>query len=59
MEKYTIIVPEDESGYAMVKRVKDGKKARAKFAWLKSIGDGDYVPRSRTKDLRLQNLNWE
>jgi hypothetical protein len=59
MEKYTITIAEDESGYVTVKRVRDSKKARAKFSWLKPIGGGEYVPSSRTKDIRLSNLNWE
>lgn len=59
MEKYTVLVEQDESGYVTVKRVRDGKTARCKASWLRGVGNGDYVPRSRTKALRLDGLDWE
>ena len=59
MEKYVILIEEDAAGFATVKRVRDGKTARVKFAWLKAVGGVDYVPRSRTKAIRLAMLDWE
>lgn len=59
MEKYAILIEEDEAGFVTAKRVRDGKKARVKFAWLKPLGGGDYVPKSRTKALRLAAVEWE
>lgn len=59
MDKYTILIEADETGFATVKRISDGKSARVKVAWMKPIGGGDCVPRSRTKAIRLQMLDWE
>jgi len=59
MDKYTILIEADETGFATVKRVRDGKSARVKVAWMKPIGGGDYVPKSRTKAIRLGMLGWE
>ena len=59
MEKYTVALETDESGLATVKRVRDGKTARCKMSWLRAIGNGDYVPKSRTKALRVDGLDWE
>ena len=59
MEKYTVVVEQDEAGYMTVKRVRDGKTARVKASWMRTIGGGDYVPRSRTKAIRLDGADWE
>ena len=59
MEKYTVVVEQDEAGYSTVKRVRDGKIARVKASWLRTIGNGDYVPVSRTKSIRLDGADWE
>ena len=59
MEKYTVLIERDEEGYVTAKRVSDGKTARCKASWLKPIGNGDYVPKNRTTDLRLYGLEWE
>ena len=59
MEKYTVVVEQDEAGYMTVKRVRDGKTARVKAAWLRTLGYGDYMPVSRTKVIRLDGSDWE
>ena len=58
MDKYDQIETADERGYALFRRVSDGKTARAPVRWFKKDGDG-MVPRSRTKAIRLQMLDWE
>ena len=60
MEKYTILIDADEDGYVTAKRVRDGKTARVKASWLKLFGGGDYyVPKSRTRAIRLGMMDWE
>ena len=59
MEKYTVLIERDEEGYVTAKRVSDGKTARCKASWLKPIGNGDYVPKNRTKSIRLDGADWE
>ena len=60
MDKYDQIETADEKGYALFRRVSDGKTSRAPVRWFKKDGDGDgMVPRSRTKAIRLRMLDWE
>ena len=60
-DKYELLTEPDVRGYVLVKRMADGKLAPCKAAWLKAApGDGlAKVPRSRTKALRMEMLNWE
>ena len=58
MDKYDQIETADEKGYALFRRVSDGKTARVPVRWFKKDGDG-MVPRSRTKALRMAMLDWE
>ena len=58
MDKYDQITNADEKGYALFRRVSDGKTSRVPVRWFKKDGDG-MVPRSRTKALRMAMLNWE
>lgn len=61
LDKYELLTETDEKGYVMVKRLADGKLAPCKAAWLKAAPGGELakVPRSRTKALRMEMLNWE
>lgn len=60
MDKYDQITTADEKGYALFRRVSDGKTSRVPVRWFKKDGDGDgMVPRSRTKAIRLGMLDWE
>ena len=58
MDKYDQIETADERGYALFRRVSDGKTARVPVRWFKTDGDG-MVPRSRVKAIRLYLLDWE
>ena len=58
MEQYDQIEAPDAKGFALFRRVSDGKTARVPVRWFKKDGDG-MVPRSRTKAIRLQMLDWE
>ncbi|HRR33939.1 MAG TPA: hypothetical protein P5026_07575 [Kiritimatiellia bacterium] len=59
MDKYTIEIKADEPGYVTARRIRDGKAARLKAAWLKPVGGGEFIPRSRTKQIRMEFLDWE
>lgn len=61
LDRYELLTEPDMRGYVMVKRLADGKLAPCKASWLKAApGDGlAHVPRSRTKALRMEMLNWE
>lgn len=60
MEKYDILTTPDDKGCALYRRVLDGKTARVKTSWFKKSPDGDgFVPKSRTKALRMAMLDWE
>ena len=61
LDRYELLTEPDEKGYAMVKRLADGKLAPCKAAWLKAAPGGELakVPRSRTKALRMAMLDWE
>ena len=56
MDKYDQITTADEKGYALFRRVSDGKTARVPVRWFKKDGDV-MVPRSRVKEIRLDGLN--
>ena len=58
MDKYDQIETADERGYALFRRVSDGKTSRAPVRWFKKDGEGT-VPRSRVKAIRLDGLDWE
>jgi hypothetical protein len=58
MEQYDQIEAPDAKGFALFRRVRDGKTARVPVRWFKKDGDG-MVPRSRTKAIRLRMLDWE
>ena len=61
LDRYELLTEPDEKGYVMVKRLADGKLAPCKATWLKVSPRGElaHVPRSRTKALRMEMLNWE
>ena len=60
MEKYDILTTPDDKGCALYRCVSDGKTARVKTSWFKKSPDGDgFVPRSRTKAIRLGMQHWE
>ena len=61
LDRYEMLTEPDEKGYVMVKRLADGKLAPCKAAWLKDAPGDELakVPRSRTKALRMEMLNWE
>ena len=61
MEKYAKIGDMDKQGRAMFKRERDGKTCLAKVSWFKidPAGSGSFIPRSRTKALRMAMLDWE
>ena len=60
MEKYDILTTPDDKGCALYRRVRDGKTARVKTSWFKKSPDGDgFVPKSRTKAIRLGMQDWE
>ena len=59
-ERYDALTSPNETGYAVYRRVSDGRAARAKASWFRPAPDGDgLVPRSRVKAIRLDGLNWE
>jgi hypothetical protein len=60
-DRYTLEGEADVRGYVTAIRVADGKRARVKQAWLKRVSDisGEWMPRSRTKAIRLGMLDWE
>ena len=58
MEQYDQIEAPDAKGFALFRRVRDGKTSRAPVRWFKKDGDV-MVPKSRTKAIRLQMLDWE
>ena len=61
MEKYAKIGDMDKQGRAMFKRERDGKTCLVKISWFKidPAGSGSFIPRSRTKALRIANGDWE
>ena len=60
MDKYDQIETADERGYALFRRVRDGKTAQVKAAWFKPAPDGNgMIPRSRVKAVRLAMVYWE
>ena len=63
IDRYEILDEPDQRGYAMVKRLSDGKLAPCKAAWLKpaphSESPAHVMPRSRTKAIRMTMLDWE
>ena len=59
-ERYDALTTPNETGYALYRRVSDGRAARAKASWFRPAPDGDgLVPRSRVKAIRLELLDWE
>jgi hypothetical protein len=60
-DRYTVEGEADASGYVTAIRVADGKRARVKQAWLKRVSEisSEWIPRSRTKAIRLGMLDWE
>jgi len=59
-ERYDALTAPNETGYAVYRRVRDGRAARAKASWFRPAPDGEgLVPRSRVKAIRLNFLNWE
>ena len=63
IDRYEILSKPDGRGYVTVKRLADGKTATAKVAWLKPVPHSEspthVMPRSRTKALRMEMLDWE
>jgi len=61
MEKYAKTGDMDKHGLAMFKRERDGKTCLVKVSWFKidPAGSGSFIPRSRTKALRMAMLDWE
>ena len=63
IDRYEILSKPDGRGYVTVKRLADGKLAPCNAAWLKpatySESPTHVMPRSRTKALRMEMLNWE
>ena len=63
IDRYEILTEPDVRGYVMVKRLADGKLAPCKAAWLKPAPHSEspthVIPRSRTKALRMEMLDWE
>ena len=60
MEQYDQIEAPDAKGFALFRRVRDGKTAQVKAAWFKPAPDGNgMIPRSRVKAVRLAMLDWE
>ena len=63
IDRYEILSEPDKRGYAMAKRLSDGKLAPCKAAWLKPAPHSEspthVMPRSRTKALRMARLDWE
>lgn len=58
-DKYDLITAPSEQGYALFRRVADGKIALVKTSWFKPSPDGDgLVPSSRIKALRLSCMEW-
>ena len=63
IDRYEILSEPDGRGYVMVKRLADGKLAPCKAAWLKPAPHSEspthVMPRSRTKQIRMEFLDWE
>ena len=63
LDRYELLTEPDMRGYVMVKRLADGKLAPCKAAWLKPAPHSEspthVMPRSRTKALRMEMLDWE
>ena len=63
IDRYEILDEPDQRGYAMVKRLSDGRLAPCKASWLKPAPHTEspthVMPRSRTKALRMAMLDWE
>ena len=60
MEKYSVVpdVPVLK-GKTLIRRVSDNLVARCKMSYLSQYGTGNlYVAASKTKDIRLQGLDW-
>jgi hypothetical protein len=53
MPKYKIIGEPDKHGNVKAKRA-DGKTGTFPQCWLKADGEGAFVPRSRTKAIRIR-----
>ena len=59
-ERYDALTAPNETGYAVYRRVSDGRTARAKASWFKPApGNDGVIPRSRVKAIRLDGLDWE
>ena len=59
MEKYAIVDPKVVKGKVRIRRLSDNLIAWCKPGWLKASGQPDvHVPRSKTKAIRLDGLDW-
>ena len=63
LDRYELLTEPDVRGYAMVRRLADGKLATCKAAWLRAAPHSEspthVIPRSRVKAIRLDGLDWE
>lgn len=57
-ETYVVLSSVDAKGRAKVRRVSDGMVAYCKLDWLTMRNETEWVAVSRTKDLRMGNLEW-
>lgn len=59
-EKYDALTAPDEKGYAVYRRVSDGKTAKAKASWFNPLPDGSgLIAKGPIKEIRLDGLDWQ